>query len=85
VHETSIGPNIGSIEFQREKPKEIKAPVHPPSELESVVPADPRQSYDIREVIARVTDGSEFREFKQEYGKTVITVRHPFPRYWERI
>jgi 3-methylcrotonyl-CoA carboxylase beta subunit len=72
-----MAPNVSSLQVQREKPKEIKAPVHPSSELDSVVPADPRQSYDIREVIARVTDGSEFREFKQEYGKTVITVRRP--------
>ncbi|GFZ42762.1 hypothetical protein JCM24511_00480 [Saitozyma sp. JCM 24511] len=68
-----LGQASPSRRDSREKPKEIKAPVHPASELESVVPADPRQSYDIREVIARVTDGSEFREFKQEYGKTVIT------------
>jgi 3-methylcrotonyl-CoA carboxylase beta subunit len=59
--------------------------VHPSSELESVVPADPRQSYDIREVIARVTDGSEFREFKQEYGKTVITVRPLVLGFWDGL
>jgi 3-methylcrotonyl-CoA carboxylase beta subunit len=35
----------------------------------------------VREIIARVVDGSEFREFKQEYGKTVITVNplNPVP------
>jgi len=37
------------------------------------VPADPRQEFNMREVIARLVDGSEFREFKSEYGKTLIT------------
>ncbi|ORY27491.1 carboxyl transferase domain-domain-containing protein [Naematelia encephala] len=51
----------------------VHAPLYPPAELDSIVPADPRQTYDMREVIARIVDGSEFREFKQEYGKTIIT------------
>lgn len=53
---------------------DIRPPSYPSSELDSIVPADPRQTFDMREVIARIADGSEFREFKQEYGKTVITV-----------
>lgn len=51
----------------------VRDPVYPTSELNSIVPPDSRQAFDMREVIARVTDGSEFREFKKEYGKTVIT------------
>ena len=53
----------------------VKAPMYPSAELDTIVPLDPRQSFDMREVIARITDGSEFREFKSEYGKTIITVR----------
>lgn len=53
----------------------VRDPVYPVSELDGIIPADPRQTYDMREIIARVVDGSEFREFKSEYGKTVITVR----------
>jgi 3-methylcrotonyl-CoA carboxylase beta subunit len=44
-----------------------------PAELYGVVPADPRTPYDVREVIARITDGSRFAEFKPEYGPTLVT------------
>ena len=54
--------------------RQVRPPLFPAIELESIVPSDPRQTYDMREVIARIVDGSDFREFKQEYGKTVITV-----------
>lgn len=54
-------------------PRETREPAYPAEELNSIVPADSRKSFDMKEVIARVTDGSEFREFKKEYGKTVIT------------
>ncbi|MCC6618711.1 MAG: methylcrotonoyl-CoA carboxylase, partial [Chloroflexi bacterium] len=42
-------------------------------DLYSVVPADPRQPYDVREVIARIVDGSDFHEFKARYGTTLVT------------
>jgi 3-methylcrotonyl-CoA carboxylase beta subunit len=48
-------------------------PLADPAELYGVVPADLRTPYDVREVIARITDGSEFNEFKQEYGPTLVT------------
>ena len=48
-------------------------PLHAADELYGVIPADLRQPYDVREVIARVVDGSEFDEFKQNYGTTLIT------------
>ncbi len=38
-----------------------------------MIPADPRKPYDVREIIARVVDGSELDEFKQNYGKTLVT------------
>ncbi|HXQ41126.1 MAG TPA: carboxyl transferase domain-containing protein, partial [Candidatus Udaeobacter sp.] len=43
-----------------------------PAELDGVVPADPRRPYDVREVIARIVDGSAFDEFKQLYGATLV-------------
>ncbi|TIN54240.1 MAG: methylcrotonoyl-CoA carboxylase, partial [Mesorhizobium sp.] len=43
-------------------------PLHPADELYGIVPTDLRQPYDVREVIARIVDGSEFDEFKQNYG-----------------
>ncbi|RUY23128.1 carboxyl transferase domain-containing protein, partial [Mesorhizobium sp. M7A.F.Ca.CA.004.12.1.1] len=48
-------------------------PLHPADELYGIVPTDLRQPYDVREVIARIVDGSEFDEFKQNYGTTLIT------------
>ena len=48
-------------------------PLHPADEIYGIVPADTRQPYDVREVIARVVDGSEFDEFKQNYGTTLVT------------
>ncbi|NGO69842.1 carboxyl transferase domain-containing protein [Streptomyces boncukensis] len=44
-----------------------------PAELYAAVPADSRTPYDVREVIARVVDGSRFQEFKAEFGTTLVT------------
>ena len=49
------------------------SPLHDPSELYGVIPADPRQPFDIREVIARLVDGSVLEEFKPRYGATLVT------------
>ncbi|ODT06241.1 MAG: methylcrotonoyl-CoA carboxylase [Mesorhizobium sp. SCN 65-20] len=48
-------------------------PLHAPEEVYGVIPVDIRQPYDVREVIARTVDGSEFDEFKQNYGTTLVT------------
>jgi 3-methylcrotonyl-CoA carboxylase beta subunit len=48
-------------------------PAVDPAGLYGVVPTDPRTPYDVREVIARVVDGSRFLEFKREYGPTLVT------------
>ncbi len=52
---------------------EPEEPAVDPNELYGVVPVDPRTPYDVREVIARLVDGSRFREFKAEYGGTLVT------------
>ncbi len=52
---------------------ETREPLYPVSDLESIVPVDLRRQYDIREVIARLVDGSEFDEFKALYGTTLVT------------
>ena len=63
--------NLGpGIEAQTTSPP--APPVHDEDELLSLIPADPRQPYDVREVIARVVDGSEFEEFKSRYGSTLV-------------
>ena len=49
------------------------APLYPASEIMGLVPADPKLPYDVREVIARIVDGSDFDEFKPRYGTTLVT------------
>jgi 3-methylcrotonyl-CoA carboxylase beta subunit len=48
-------------------------PAVDPAELYAAVPPDPRTPYDVREVVARLVDGSRFTEFKREYGATLVT------------
>lgn len=55
------------------KTKPIQDPLYNTEELYGVLPADPRIQFDIREIIARIVDGSEFHEFKPLYGKTLVT------------
>jgi acetyl-CoA carboxylase carboxyltransferase component len=52
---------------------EPRDPLVQPEGLYGVIPADSRQSYDVREVIARIVDGSELHEFKERYGETLVT------------
>ena len=52
---------------------DIAEPLYSPQELLSVVPANIKVPFDIRELIMRITDGSDFSEFKPEYGNTIVT------------
>ncbi|MDJ0969590.1 MAG: carboxyl transferase domain-containing protein [Kiloniellales bacterium] len=54
-------------------------PIYDPEEILGIVPADLRKPYDVREVIARLVDGSEFDEFKMLYGTTLVC---GFARIW---
>ncbi|KAH9695497.1 methylcrotonoyl-CoA carboxylase beta chain [Citrus sinensis] len=83
LHGLSLGRNIiknlhmagrqGEINgFQNINP-EYKEPLYDVKELYSIAPADLKQSFDIRSVIARIVDGSEFDEFKKLYGTTLVT------------
>ena len=58
---------------------EPRAPKYAADELYGIVPHDLRASYDVREVIARIVDGSDFQEFKPLYGTTLVT---GFARIW---
>ena len=65
-------------QLNRRKPETVaweapEDPAYDPGELFGVVPADLRTPYDIREVIARLTDGSRFDEFKPRFGETLVT------------
>ncbi len=49
-----------------------RAPVFPREELYGVIPTDTRKPFDVREIIARIVDGSEFHEFKARFGATLV-------------
>ena len=60
------------------KPEQMKLvpprpPLFDPLELHGVIPTDARKPFDVREIIARIVDGSEFDEFKARYGTTLVT------------
>jgi 3-methylcrotonyl-CoA carboxylase beta subunit len=55
------------------KTQEPVDPLYPAEELYGVIPADARKPYDVRELIARLVDGSQLDEFKQNYGTTLVT------------
>jgi 3-methylcrotonyl-CoA carboxylase beta subunit len=58
------------VRAQRQPPEE---PLYDPEELLGIIPADTRRPYEVREVIARLVDGSRFAEFKRDYGPTLVT------------
>jgi acetyl-CoA carboxylase carboxyltransferase component len=77
-HALAIGREIVRSLARRkpDAPWERSAPAAPsvdPEDLYGVVPTDSRFAYDVREVIARLVDGSEFHEFKERYGETLVT------------
>jgi acetyl-CoA carboxylase carboxyltransferase component len=53
--------------------REPEDPAYDPEELYGVIPADAKKAFDIREVIARLVDGSRFQEFKELYGISLVT------------
>ncbi|WP_170357336.1 carboxyl transferase domain-containing protein [Ruegeria arenilitoris] len=67
---------VGSLNRHRPQTVDWASPEDPaydPEEILGVVPADLRTPYDIREVIARLVDGSRFDEFKPRFGETLVT------------
>jgi 3-methylcrotonyl-CoA carboxylase beta subunit len=54
-------------------------PLYDPEEIYGIIPSDTRKPYDVRELIARLVDGSSLDEFKPRYGTTLVT---GFARLW---
>jgi 3-methylcrotonyl-CoA carboxylase beta subunit len=66
---------ISNLNRQKHNPLamlESKEPLLDPNELYGIIPADARYPFDVREVIVRIVDGSQFDEFKSQYGKTIV-------------
>jgi 3-methylcrotonyl-CoA carboxylase beta subunit len=61
------------VKPQQMQMREPRAPHHATTELYGVIPTDTRKPYDVREVIARIVDGSEFDEWKARFGSTLVT------------
>ncbi|HVT45582.1 MAG TPA: carboxyl transferase domain-containing protein [Thermoanaerobaculia bacterium] len=76
-HAIAIVRNIvENLSQERKEPQtrvDPEDPLYDPKELYGVIPRDIRKSYDVREVIARVVDGSRFQEFKERYAPTIVT------------
>ena len=73
---------VGNLNRAKRVGVEVMPPVephYPAEELYGVVPQDTRQPYDVREIITRIVDGSEFDEFKRLYGPTLVC---GFARIW---
>ena len=83
AHAISILRNIvASIPNRKVEPagrRDPEEPAYAPREIYGVIPADLRRPYDVREVIARIVDGSRFHEFKERYATTLVT---GFARIW---
>ncbi|MFM9918549.1 carboxyl transferase domain-containing protein [Lacisediminihabitans sp. H27-G8] len=67
---------VGTLPPAAPRPYDLRDPLPPtvdPLELYGVVPTNLQSPYDAREIIARIVDGSEFHEFKKNYGETLVT------------
>lgn len=67
---------VSHLNRTKKTPVLMRTPQEPkldPEELLGIIPSDSRLPFDVREVIGRIVDGSEFHEFKQNYGTTLIT------------
>ena len=53
--------------------RDIQLPLHNVDEIYGIVGANLKRPFDVKEVIARIVDGSEFHEFKAQYGETLVT------------
>lgn len=76
AHALAIARQVVS-HLNRRKPDNLariasRDPAYNPQELNGIIPTDARQPFDIREIIARLVDGSEFDEFKALYGTTLV-------------
>jgi 3-methylcrotonyl-CoA carboxylase beta subunit len=52
--------------------KKAEAPAHPGDEIYGIFPAEATKQYDMRDIIARIVDGSKFEEYRAEYGQTLL-------------
>ena len=77
LHALQLARNaVARLNRQKPSPLALRPVVEPrydPGEINGIIPVDTRKPYDVREIIARVVDGSEFDEFKARFGTTLVT------------
>ncbi|KAL8852680.1 MAG: hypothetical protein Q9221_002440 [Calogaya cf. arnoldii] len=73
VQNLGVGLRSEGVEGAGREKGEVKAPLYDAEELGGIVGTSLRQQIPAREIIARIVDGSEFSEFKKEYGETLVT------------
>ncbi|MFN3261967.1 MAG: acyl-CoA carboxylase subunit beta [Pikeienuella sp.] len=61
--------------LERREVKAFVAPLHSPDELSGIVPADPKEPYDAREIVLRIVDGSDFSDFKPDFGRSTLCLQ----------
>lgn len=70
---------MGSLDWNKNLPAftqpTVAEPIYPPDELAGVVPIDNTTPYDVREVVARIVDGSRFEDFKARYGSSTVCLQ----------
>ena len=69
----NIVAHLGQPYEHKLKTRPVEEPAYDPAEIYGVIQQDARKPYDVREIIARVVDGSRFHEFKTLYGETIVT------------
>jgi len=65
-------PRQGGNQLALTKAATFSEPAYAPEEMQGIIPAESRKPFDVREIIARLVDGSEMFEFKADYGKTLV-------------
>jgi acetyl-CoA carboxylase carboxyltransferase component len=68
----SLVDKMGNRQFGVFDRKPSREPLYPAEEIYGIFDSDPSRQYDMKEIIARIVDGSEFDEYKAEYGETVL-------------
>jgi len=76
-HALGIAREIAStLQRRKDVPWDVEPPeepLYPADDLYGIIPSDLRKAFDVREVVARLVDGSRFHEFKERYGTTLVT------------
>jgi 3-methylcrotonyl-CoA carboxylase beta subunit len=73
VRNLNINQALAQLNRAQAATETISPPKYAENEIYGVVPTDTRKPYDVREIIARIVDGSEFDEFKARFGSTLVT------------